>query len=241
MIRWRRGRTGSSRAPLVARLRDRARSGAVGGMLSRLMIVLAVVLGLAATFAVILVLTVRVTDGQYRMVDLRNEELALQQEAESLTQDLDFHRAPQNLAIAAQEEGMVPAPAEQGVVDLSSGEVWGEAVPAAPSSQDEDEIDSAVPVPIQVGSSAAEEAQADARQRRDALPETQEKAEEQLKRAQKVESDVELLGGTLPGPQQRSSSAAPTTEGGTSGEADGNAAVPSAQPTAARTTEGAPG
>lgn len=171
------------------------------GPLSRLAPLAAAVLALVATFAVILLLTVRVTDGQYRLVELRSEEQALEQESESLTQDLEFHQAPQNLAVAAQDEGMVPAPAEQGVVDLETGEVWGEPVPA-PEADDE-ETAAAVPPPIQTGSSAAEEAEEQARERRDALPGTDEEAREQLEQAREAEEDVDLHGGSIPAPQQR--------------------------------------
>lgn len=171
------------------------------GPLPRLMPLAAAVLALVATFAVILLMTVRITDGQYRLVELRNEEQALEQESESLTQDLEFHQAPQNLAVAAQDEGMVPAPAEQGVVDLTTGEVWGEPVPAP--EPDDEETTVAVPPPIQTGSSAADEAEEQARERRDALPGTDEQAREQLEQAHEAEEDVDLHGGSLPAPQQR--------------------------------------
>lgn len=178
------------------------------GPLPRLAPLAAAVVALVATFAVILLMTVRVTDGQYRLVELRAQQQALEQESESLTQDLEFHQAPQNLAIAAQDEGMVPAPAEQGVVDLTTDEVWGEPVPAP--EPDDDETVVAVPPPIQTGSSAADEAQEQARERRDALPSSDEQAREQREQAQEAEQDVDLHGGSLPAPQQRGPQAEPT-------------------------------
>lgn len=189
-------------------------------MYSRLIPVAVAVLVVLATFAVILLMTVRITDGQYRLVELRNQEQALELENESLTQDLEFHQAPQNLARSAQDEGLVPAPAEQGVVDVSTGEVTGEAVPAP--KPDEDEIDIAIPVPIQSGSSAAEKAQQEERARRDSLPSSQDKAEDQLDSARKAESDVELHGGTIPAPQQRGDGSAAQAET----SSDGNPEAP---------------
>lgn len=197
---------------------------------SRLLPVALGVLALVATFAVILLMTVRITDGQYRLVELRAQEQALEQENESLTQDLEFHQAPQNLARRAQEEGLVPAPTEQGVVDLTTGGVSGEAVPAA---EGDDEVDIAIPPPIQSGSTAADEAQQEARERRDALPSSDEEAQDQLEQARDVEEGVELHGGTIPAPQQRSgggSEAAADDQDEaaerTDGSADGNAAAP---------------
>ncbi len=209
--------------------RDRPRERRTG-LWSRLLPVLAAVLALVATFAAILLITVRITDGQYRLVELRAQEQALDQENESLTQDLEFHQAPQNLARRAQEEGLVPAPSEQGVVDLTTDEVSGTAEPA--SEGDDDEVDIAIPPPVQPGSSAADEAEDEARQRRDALPSSDEEAREQLEEARDVEGDVDLHGGTIPAPQQRSGPGSET--GGspdeaaqrTDGEADGNAAAP---------------
>ena len=116
----------------------------------------------------------------------------------------------------------MPAPTEQGVVDLSTGEVTGEAVPAPKA--DDDEVDTAIPVPIQVGSSAAEQAQKEERARRDALPSSESEAEDQLDSARKAEGDVELHGGTIPAPQQRGDSSADdaaqdgTAQGGTAQE-----------------------
>lgn len=190
-------------------------------MWSRLLPVAAAVLVVLGTFAVILLMTVRITDGQYRLVELRNQEQALELENESLTQDLEFHQAPQNLARSAQEEGLVPAPTEQGVVDLSSGEVTGEAVPAP--KPDDDELDTAIPVPIQVGSSAAEQAQKEERARRDALPSSESEADDQLDSARKAEADVELHGGTIPAPQQRGDSSAAQAE---QSSGDGNPEAP---------------
>ena len=189
-------------------------------MWSRLIPVSAALLMVLGTFAVILLMTVRITDGQYRMVELRNQEEALDQQNESLTQDLEFHQAPQNLARSAREEGLVPAPTEQGVVDLSTGEVTGQAVPAPEAN---DELDIAIPAPIQSGSSAAEQAQKEERARRDALPSSESEAEDQLDSAREAEDDVELHGGTIPAPQQRGDSSAAQEQ---TSSGDGNPEAP---------------
>lgn len=199
---------------------------------SRLIPVLFAVLAVVGTFAAILLMTVRITDGQYRLVDLHRQEQALQQESESLTQDLEFHQAPQNLARSARDEGLVPAPSQQGVVDLTTGEVSGQAEPAAEA--DGEEVDIAIPPPVQTGSSAADAAAQEARARRDALPSSDDDARDQLERARDAEDDVDLHGGSIPAPQQRpgstgasdardDASAAPTGE---AAPADGNPEAP---------------
>ncbi|MDN5703071.1 MAG: hypothetical protein L0H00_08785 [Micrococcales bacterium] len=205
------------------RVSDRQRASR-RAMWSRLLPVAAAVLAVLGTFAVILLMNVRITDGQYRLVELRNQEQALELENESLTQDLEFHQAPQNLARSAQEEGLVPAPTEQGVVDLSTGEVTGVAVPAPKA--DDDEVDTAIPAPIQVGSSAAEQAQKEERARRDALPSSESEAEDQLDSARKAEADAELHGGTIPAPQQRGDSSADDAAQDEQSSGDGNREAP---------------
>lgn len=156
------------------------------------------VLAVIATLAGILVLNIKISDGQYRLVELRAQERALAQEAEALTQDLEFYEAPQNLAIAATEEGMVPSTSD-GVIDLRAGSVTGQPQPA----DDGKDREILVPQPVQKGSDAADRATSLARERRDALPETQQQADEQLRAAREAEKDVNLHGGTLPAPKQR--------------------------------------
>lgn len=184
---------------------------------SRFMPPVIAMLAIIATLAGILVLNIKVSDGQYRLVELRAQERSLAQEAEALNQDLEFYQAPQNLAVSARDEGMVPSTSE-GVVDLNSGEVSGDPVPAAESEDDEILVDQ----PVQRGSAAADRAAAIARERRDALPNSQSEADEQLGAANEAEGDVDLNGGSIPAPQQRKPSgqtASPSPSGETNQEA----------------------
>lgn len=165
---------------------------------NRLMPLLTAVAVVIATLAGILFLNIKISDGQYRLVELRSQERSVAQESEALTQDLEFHQAPQNLAVAATEEGMVPTSSE-GVVDLRTGEVSGQPEPAQEIQDDE----ILVPQPVQRGSAAADRATSLARERRDALPQTQEEVDRQLRAAQEAENGLNLHGGSLPAPQQR--------------------------------------
>lgn len=165
---------------------------------SRLAPVALAMVAIIATLAVILILNVRISDGQYRLVELRSQERSLAQEAEALTQDLEFYEAPQNLAVAAGNEGMVTSDSE-GVIDLTNDEITGDPQPAG--EREDSEI--LVAQPVQRGSAAADRAAAIARERRDALPQTQSEVEDQLRAANAAEGDVDLHGGSIPAPQQR--------------------------------------
>ncbi|MDO5618458.1 hypothetical protein [Kocuria sp.] len=165
---------------------------------SRLLPLVIAVVAVVSTLAGILYLNIKISDGQYRLVELRAQERSLAQESEALTQDLEFYQAPQNLAIAATNDGMVPTTSE-GLVDLQSQEVTGDPQPAAQSEDGE----VLVAQPVQRGSAAADRAASLARERRDALPDTDTEVNDQLRAANQAESDVNLHGGSLPAPQQR--------------------------------------
>ncbi|NKE08876.1 MULTISPECIES: hypothetical protein [Kocuria] len=179
------------------------------------------VLAVMATLAGILFLNIKISDGQYRLVEMRAQERALAQESEALTQDLEFYQAPQNVAMAATNEGMVSTTSE-GLIDLDAQEVSGNPQPA-PAAEDAEIL---VAQPVQRGSAAADRAASLARERRDALPESESQAQDQLQAANEAELGVNLHGGSLPAPQQRqpadatpspSPTAAPT---GTPADAD---------------------
>lgn len=76
-------------------------------------------LTLAAALVGVLVLNVSVSSGQYKLVDLHNKQVSLAQNNEMLTQRLKTHQAPQNLASAAAELGMVSSPSF-GTIDLET-------------------------------------------------------------------------------------------------------------------------
>lgn len=173
-------------------------SAVVRRRISALLPLALAVLAVLATLGGILYLNIKISDGQYRLVEMRAQERALTQESEALTQDLEFHQAPQNLAIAATDEGMVPTTTE-GLIDLENQEVSGDPQPA-PQAEDAEIL---VAQPVQRGSAAADRAASLARERRDALPESDSQAEDQLAAANEAELGVNLHGGTLPAPQQR--------------------------------------
>ncbi|NJC22079.1 hypothetical protein BJ994_001155 [Arthrobacter pigmenti] len=89
-------------------------------------------LALVAALVVVLMLNISVSSSQYRLVSLRGEEVALAQENQALTQQLENLRAPQNLAVAAGELDMVASPTF-GSIDIDSLTVTGSPEPAKES------------------------------------------------------------------------------------------------------------
>jgi hypothetical protein len=175
---------GAGRTPLsVVPVRARRR---------RLSTVVLSLLALVVALASILVLNIQISDGQYRLVELRAQEQALSQQNEALTQDLEFYNAPQNLAVMATDLGMVPAQ-DSGTVDLTTGTVEGDPQPAQPRENHEILVDH----PHQTGSEAADRVAA---REREKAAEERAKAEERERRAA---SAPELEDGVLPAPQQR--------------------------------------
>ena len=182
---------GSTRAPLsVVPARARRR---------RFSTVVLSLVALVVALASILVLNIQISGGQYRLVELRAQEQALTQQNEALTQDLEFYSAPQNLAVMAADLGMVPAQSS-GTVDLTTGTVEGDPVPAEEQKDQEILVDH----PRQTGSEAADRAADRAEDREREKAEKAEKdAEERARQAEAPAADAELDGGSLPAPQQR--------------------------------------
>jgi hypothetical protein len=84
---------------------------------------------LLLALAAVLFLNIRVSAGQYELVTLHNTQIDLSQENQSLTQQVENQRAPQNLAAKAAELGMVAAPSS-GTIDLNTMQVAGKPQPA---------------------------------------------------------------------------------------------------------------
>lgn len=80
----------------------------------------ALVLGLAS----VLLLNISVSSGQYELVQLQGQQAELAQRNEALTQEIENHQAPQVLAAAAGELGMVSSPTF-GTIDLETLSVTG--------------------------------------------------------------------------------------------------------------------
>lgn len=184
---------GSTRVPLSL-VPGRVRRQRVSTVVLSL---LALVLALAS----ILVLNIQISGGQYRLVELRAQEQAVSQQNESLTQDLEFYNAPQNLAVMASDLGMVPVQ-ESGTIDLADGTVEGDPLPAQPQEDYEILIEHAQ----QTGSEAADRAAERAEDReREKAERERESAERQAREdaAPAPAGSTELDGGSLPAPQQR--------------------------------------
>lgn len=79
---------------------------------------------LIAALVVVLMLNISVSSSQYKLVSMRGEEVALTEQNQALTQQLESLRAPQNLAAAALELDMVTSPTF-GTVDVDSLTVTG--------------------------------------------------------------------------------------------------------------------
>ncbi|MDY6051175.1 MAG: hypothetical protein SPI83_02015 [Rothia sp. (in: high G+C Gram-positive bacteria)] len=72
----------------------------------------------------VLVLSIVMASRQYDLVELRAQEQALIQNNEALSQEIEFHQAPQDLAIRASQLGLVAA-SSQTTIDLQTGEITG--------------------------------------------------------------------------------------------------------------------
>ena len=89
------------------------------------MTVLCVVVLLAA-LAAVLVMNITMSNRQYALLDLREEQQAVTEVNERLAEQVGYLEAPQNLAARADALGMV-APAGTASVDAATGEFRGEA------------------------------------------------------------------------------------------------------------------
>ena len=87
---------------------------------------------LIAALVVVLMLNISVSSSQYKLVSLRGEEVALAEQNQALTQQLENLKAPQNLATAAHELDMVASPTF-GTIDVDSLAVTGSPEPAKES------------------------------------------------------------------------------------------------------------
>lgn len=86
-----------------------------------------VFLGLGAMLLALLIvlgLSITMASRQYDLVELRATEQALSQQNEALAQEIEFHQAPQDLAIRASQLGMVASPS-RATINLSTGEISG--------------------------------------------------------------------------------------------------------------------
>lgn len=84
---------------------------------------------LALALVTVLVLNIQVSSAQYSLVSLKSTQSTLTKENQELTQQVQNFEAPQNLAAKATQLGMV-ASTVKGQIDLSTLTVTGKATPA---------------------------------------------------------------------------------------------------------------
>ncbi|KHL03128.1 hypothetical protein [Sinomonas humi] len=157
---------------------------------------------LAVALIAVLVLNISVTSGQYQLVELKNQQLSLEQQNQDLQQRVQNYEAPQNLAARAAQLGMVAA-TSKGQIDLKTLLVTGQPTPAQKGASQGAVIASpevagydATPAPSPSPSDALKQTNAAAK----ATP-----ASPAPKAAAPTApaTPVVLNGGTVPAPQQR--------------------------------------
>lgn len=104
----------------------------------RLSMVVATILGVCVTLGVVLLLNISMSSNQYDLVQLRDQERSLSEENQKISQENEYHQAPQNLAIRASQLGMVSA-SDQAQLDLKNSTVSGTPTPAEKAPSDPEE------------------------------------------------------------------------------------------------------
>ncbi|MBP2217403.1 hypothetical protein [Arthrobacter sp. CAN_C5] len=159
-------------------------------------------LALVGALVTVLMLNISVSSSQYELVDLRNQQIALSQENQALTQQMEDLQAPQNLAAEARELGMVASPGF-GAIDVDSMKIAG--TPEAATKGGEPLALIAAPDVSTTSGAAAGAPAADA-SAGDAPPapvadEAPAEAEEPVIQSEQPQA-IELNGGSIPAPQQ---------------------------------------
>jgi hypothetical protein len=151
----------------------------------------------------VLVLNISVSSGQYKLVELRNEQVSLTQANEKLTQQLENNQAPQNLAAKAAELGMVTSPSV-GSIDLQSLKVSGKPEAAEPGAAPDllvaqPEIPGLQPVD-KGGAEKDKDGAASAEESAQSAAAAEAAAAEE---AAEKEAGKQLNGGSIPAPKQQ--------------------------------------
>lgn len=160
---------------------------------------------LAAGLAAVLGLNISVSSGQYELVQLQNQRTQLIQQNEALTQQVEHNQAPQVLAGAAGELGMVVSPTF-GTIDLQTLAVTGDPEPAEEGAGPGTliELPQVLTQPVTPAQPAAPEPAENARaaQQQDSASTGAEPEPAPVPAPAPAETD--LNGGTIPAPSQRS-------------------------------------
>lgn len=158
-------------------------------------------LALVGALVTVLMLNISVSSSQYELVDLRNQQIALSQENQALTQQMEDLQAPQNLAAEARELGMVASPGF-GAIDVDSMKIAGS--PEAATKGGEPLALIAAPdvsTSNAAGSPAAESSVEDEPAPAAAEESEVAEAEEPVVPSEQPQA-IELNGGSIPAPQQ---------------------------------------
>lgn len=125
--------------------------------------VAATLLGVLATLAVVLLLNISMSSNQYTVVQLHQKEQELKDKNQSLSEEIEFQQAPQDLADRAASLGMVSGSTEA-QLDLDKNTVSGTPQPAPAYDGDKEQnlktgADNLVAAPQDSDTDAATEAE----------------------------------------------------------------------------------
>lgn len=178
---------------------------------------------LALALMAVLVLNISVSSAQYQLVELRAKQNSLTKQNQDLTQQVQNYDAPQNLAAKAAELGMVASTAK-GQIDLSTLSVTGKAKPAAksdapsaviaapaiagqvavvPAPSAQDPLANRKPADSTAAAAATSATDAAAKTAADAAAAAKQAAEQAAAKAAAAAPAVELHGGSIPAPAQK--------------------------------------
>jgi len=161
---------------------------------------------LAVALVAVLVLNISVSTAQYQLVELRGKQSTLTKQNQDLTQQVQNFEAPQNLAAKAADLGMV-ASTVKGQIDLSTLAVTGKATPAVKGGA----AGAVIPAPAVAGqltvvppASTGEPLASRAPVAEPAATTPPATAAEVPAAAAAPQPAVELHGGSVPAPEQKS-------------------------------------
>jgi hypothetical protein len=171
-------------------------------------LVVSLFLLLVAALSAVLIMSVSVSQGQYQLVDLKNQQNELAKTNQAMELDLGAQEAPQSLVARAAAMGMVPA-TTTGQIDVRTKKVTGNPQPAAAGTKSlvalpPADINQPVPAPAEPATKEEPAAAADTKAVAQAEKELA-KAEKAAVPAAPQAAASELNGGTIPAPAQKDS------------------------------------
>lgn len=167
---------------------------------------IAVFLIVLAAMAAVLIMSVSLSKGQYRLVELKGQQTTIANANQALELELSAKNAPQSLVAQATKLGMVPA-TSTGQIDVRTKKVTGNPLPAkadtkglvqiAPADVNKPKPVSEAATPVSNVDTTPKEAAKTAQQ--------QAQAAAAAAAAAKAEAARKLNGGTIPAPTQKDS------------------------------------